>query len=449
MWSVVELAEQLRAGRITARELVEDCLSRIADPAGEGSRTFLKVFADAARIEADAVDRLRAAGAGLPALAGVPVSVKDLFDIAGQTTTAGTRVLASRPAASADARVVARLKAAGMIVLGRTNMTELAYSGLGINPHYGTPLNPFERASARIPGGSSSGAAVSITDRMAAAALGTDTGGSCRIPAALTGIVGLKPTRARVPLTGVVPLSTTLDSVGPLAATVECCALIDAVIAGGEPAIPEPYPVQGLRLLVPQRYVFESIEPYVADSFERALAALSQAGAHVLRAPLSELERLPEINALGGFSAAETYAEYGALIERDTAAFDPRVATRVLKGREQSAADYLQLMRARTDLITRLGALTRGYDAVVMPTVPIVAPRLADLESDAAYFRANGLTLRNPAIANFLDRCAISVPIHRAGEAPVGLMLMCDNGADERLLAIARTLQGLLSPPRQ
>src|SRR5690349_22210483 len=284
--TLATLAADLDAGRTTARKLVEDCLARIADPAGEGARAFIHVDRDAALTTADAMDHLRKARAAPSRYAGIPVSIKDLFDIKGQVTRAGSRALEDSPLAETDAPVVARLRAAGFIVIGRTNMTEFAFSGLGINPHYGTPLNPWDRASSRIPGGSSSGAAVSITDTMAFGALGTDTGGSCRIPAALCGIVGFKPTAHRVPTAGAFPLSTSLDSIGPLAATVACCAALDAVLAG-EPAVElAPFPLAGLRMAVPQTLVLEGVEPAVASAFEAALAALRKAGARVVDIPL-------------------------------------------------------------------------------------------------------------------------------------------------------------------
>ncbi|HUN73303.1 MAG TPA: amidase [Steroidobacteraceae bacterium] len=437
--------DALCSGRSRARDLIEGCLQRIEEPAGEGSRAFLGVFAAEARARADSVDRLRSAGARLPPLAGVPVSVKDLFDVAGQTTAAGSQALRSRPPASHDAWVVERLRAAGMIVIGRTNMTELAFSGLGINPHFGTPLNPYERNIGRIPGGSSSGAAVSVTDGMAAVAIGSDTGGSVRIPAALTGIVGFKPTAHRIPRQGMAPLSTTLDSVGWLAPTVRCCALLDATLCGGNRELPDPYPLGGLRLLVPQSYVLEGLDSQVAASFERSLEALSHAGALLRSTPLPQLARLPEINATGGFSAAESYARYGALIEAHPEKFDPRVAVRVLKGREQTAADYVRLIEARADLIRQVDRTTEAFDALIMPTVPIVAPRLEELKDDAAYFRTNALVLRNPAVVNFLDRCAISLPVQRPGEAPVGLMLIGEHGSDRKLLAVARAAEALLT----
>jgi aspartyl-tRNA(Asn)/glutamyl-tRNA(Gln) amidotransferase subunit A len=445
MQTLAQLAAEL-AGGGSSRRLVEQCLARIADRAGEGERVFLKVHGDDALAAADYYDRLRAHGATSSPFAGIPVSIKDLFDMAGDVTTAGSRVLRDAPAATRDAPSVARLRAAGFIPIGRTNMTEFAFSGLGINPHFGTPLNPYDRGAARIPGGSSSGAAVSVTDAMAYGALGTDTGGSCRIPAALCGIVGFKPTARRVPTVGAFPLSTSLDSIGPLAATVACCAVLDAVLAG-EPVVElAPFPLAGVRLAAPQTTVLDGMEPAVARAFEAALAALRKAGAGIVDIPLRELSELPEINAKGGLPAAEAYAIHRPLIAKADKMYDPRVLIRILRGQEQDAADYIDLAEARKKFIRRLAAITAPYDALVMPTVPVTAPRLADLETDDAYRRVNFLVLRNPSIANFLDRCSISLPCHRAGDAPVGLMLIGEHAADRRLLAIAAAIEEVASP---
>jgi aspartyl-tRNA(Asn)/glutamyl-tRNA(Gln) amidotransferase subunit A len=442
---LAQLKTELARGR-TSRSLVEQCLSRIDDPSGEGRRVFLKVAAADALAAADYYDHLRSHGAAPSPFAGIPVSIKDLFDIAGEVTTAGSVVLRDAAAAIRDAPAVARLRAAGFIPIGRTNMTEFAFSGLGINPHYGTPLNPYDRAAGRIPGGSSSGAAVSVTDGMAFGALGTDTGGSCRIPAALCGIVGFKPTAHRVPTAGAFPLSTSLDSVGPLAATVACCAALDAVLAGG-PADDLPrFPLDGLRMAVPQTMVLDGVEPAVARAFDAALAALRKAGARIVDIPLRELAELAQINAKGGLAAPESYAVHRLLIAKAEAKYDPRVLVRLLRGREQDAADYIDLVAARADFIRRVAAVTASYDALVMPTVPVTAPQVADLVPEDAYRQVNFLVLRNPSLANFLDRCSISIPCHRAGETPIGLMLIGEHGGDRRLLAIAAAIEAIVSP---
>src|SRR5262245_63905362 len=279
MPTLTSLADDLEQGRTSARKLVEECIARIADPAVEGQRAFIHVDKDAALEAADAMDHLRKANAAPSRFAGIPVSIKDLFDIKGQVTRAGSRALDDSPPAAADAPVVARLRAAGFIVIGRTNMTEFAYSGIGINPHFGTPKSVWKRAAGHVPGGSSSGAAVSVADGMAYGALGTDTGGSCRIPAAYNGIVGYKPTQRRVPLDGGVPLSSSLDSFGPLANSVACCATLDAVLAGEGITPIKPRPIKGMRLAVSTTVPLDDLDDAVAKTFDRALQTLSKAGA--------------------------------------------------------------------------------------------------------------------------------------------------------------------------
>jgi aspartyl-tRNA(Asn)/glutamyl-tRNA(Gln) amidotransferase subunit A len=446
MSSIAKTARALAAGA-KSRALVEECLARIEDPAGEGERVFLKVHSAAARAAADYYDHLSGRGAAPSPFAGIPISIKDLFDIAGDVTTAGSTALRDAAPAKQDAPSVARLRAAGFIPIGRSNMTEFAFSGLGINPHYDTPSSPYDRKAApRIPGGSSSGAAVSVTEGMALGGLGTDTGGSCRIPAALCGIVGFKPTAYRVPTVGAFPLSTSLDSIGPLAATVECCAILDAVLAG-EPVTELPeFPLAGLRMAVPQTMVLDHVEPAVARAFDAALAALRKSGALIVDLPLRELNELQGINAKGGLSAAEAYAIHRPVIAKAEKMYDPRVLSRILRGREQDAADYIDLVAARADFVRRFAGITAPYDALVMPTTPVVAPPIADLVAEEPYRRTNMLVLRNPSIANFVDGCAISLPCHRAGDAPVGLMLFGAHGADRRLLAIAAAIEKVVSP---
>jgi aspartyl-tRNA(Asn)/glutamyl-tRNA(Gln) amidotransferase subunit A len=443
--TIIEQANALGAGRTTSRALVEQALARIADPAGEGARIFTKVYGESARAAADAQDRLRGAGYAASPLAGLPVSIKDLFDVAGERSLAGSKALDDAPVASRDAVIVQRLKAAGMVVIGRTNMTEFAFSGVGINPHFGTPGNPFDRK--RIPGGSSSGAAVSVKDGACSVAIGTDTGGSVRIPAALCGLVGFKPTQRRVPLEGAVPLSSTLDSIGPLAPSVACCALTDAVLAGETPQVPFALPAAGLRLAIPQTMVLENLEPAVAAAFERACLALSRAGARLTDIPLVEFGEYAAINAQGGFSAAEAFAWHRALLARRGADYDPRVRVRIERGQAMSAADYVVLVERRADFIKRVAARTAEFDALVMPTVAVTAPPMAAFAEDKEFARLNFLILRNPAIVNFLDGCAISLPVERAGEAPVGFMLVGRSGEDRRLLGMARGVEASLAAP--
>ena len=442
--TIQQLAADLAAGRTTSRKLTEDALARIGDAKGEGKRAFIKLYKAQALAAAEASDALRKAGIVASPLAGIPVSIKNLCDVAGEATLAGSKALDDAPPAKQDAPVVARLRAAGAVIVGSTNMSEFAFSGVGFNPHYGTPGNPVDRK--RVPGGSSSGAAVSVADRMAVAALGTDTGGSVRIPAAVCGIVGFKPTARRVPIDGVVPLSTSLDSIGPLANSVECCAIVDAVFAAEPIAVPEPMPLAGLRLAVPKHFVMDELDPVVAKAFERALKALAGKGAKIEHIDLPQLDEMPAINAKGGFAASESYAWHKDLLARRGNEYDPLVAPRIRRGADMSAADYIELLGKRADLQKRVAAVTSNHDAVAMPTCAITAPTLDEVSTPEGFTRKNMLLLRNTTVGNFLDRCAISLPCHASGELPVGFMLMGEAMADKRLLAMARSVAPVVKP---
>ncbi|HXA26074.1 MAG TPA: amidase [Acetobacteraceae bacterium] len=443
MRTIEQHAQALADGRTTSRALVEQCLARIADPNGEGARAFIKVHADQARAMADAMDALRRAGREPSRHAGIPISLKDLFDIAGEPTPAGSRALADAPPAASHATVVQRMLAAGFVPLGRTNMTEFAFSGLGINPHYGTPRAPWDRAAGRIPGGSSSGTAISVSDGMAVAGLGTDTGGSCRIPAAFCGIVGYKPTARRVPITGVLPLAPSLDSIGPLAPSVGCCAAIDAVLAGETPSPPVPAELSGLRLAVPENVVLDGLDATVGAAFERALSVLSRAGARIVRRRFAELDAIGLANTKGGFAASEAYAWHRPLLAQKGSLYDPRIRMRIERGERMSAVDYIDVVNARRQIIANFDASTCEFDALIMPTVPIVPPRIAELDDEREYNRINMHILRNTAIGNFLDRCSISLSCHGGGEPPVGLMLMRETMGDARLFSIAVAVEGV------
>ena len=450
MRTIADYAQALEDGRTTSRAIVEACLARIADPAGEGARTFVKTYAEPARAAADAMDALRRAGRAPSAYAGIPVSLKDLLDVAGETTPAGSRVLADAPPATAHAPVVARLLAAGFVPIGRTNMVEFAFSGLGINPHFGTPRAPWGRdptnpEEGRIPGGSSSGAAVSVADGMALGALGTDTGGSCRIPAAFCGITGYKPTARRVPIAGVLPLAPSLDSVGPLANSVACCAILDAVLAGAPPAVPAQATLAGLRLAVPESLLADGVAPEVAAAFDAALRRLERGGARIARLAVPEFEDVYAAMATGGLTAAESFAWHRRLLAARGAGYDPEIRVRIERGAAIGAADYLDGLAARARLIAAFDARTAGLDAMILPTSPILPARIADLAETREYNRVNMLSLRHTTLANFLDRCAISLPCHAPGEPPVGLMLMGETMGDARLFAIAAAVEAALA----
>ncbi|MBT3533520.1 MAG: amidase [Rhodospirillaceae bacterium] len=446
MKSLANLADDLAAGRTTSVDLTEAALARIDDPAGEGSRAFIKVYHQAAMDSARASDQARAHGVVPSPLAGIPVSIKDLCDVAGEVTLAGSIVRQDAEPAQQDAPTVARLRAAGAIIVGRTNMVEFAMGALGTNAHYGTPKNFFDRATGRVPGGSSSGAAVSVTDGMAAAALGTDTAGSVRIPAALCGMAGFKPTAQRVPKDGIYPLSRTLDSVGPLAPTVACCALVDAVFAGEAPPELSTMPLRGLRFAVPKHLVLDDMDEAVAGAFERSLEKLSENGALIDHIDFPELARMPVINRIGGFSTAEAYTLHREVLDRAGNQYDQNVAARIRLGEAWSAADYIDLTDIRADMMRAAHDRSAPYDAVIMPTTPVIACAIDDVADGEAWNTMNRLLLRNTLVSNFLDRCALTIPCHDQGEAPVGLMLMGEAMADHRLLEVGLAVEDCVAP---
>ena len=449
MKTLPELSRDLATGKTTSEQLVRECLAKITDPAGEGARAFIKVYADAALAAARASDSARAAGQVPSPLAGIPISIKDLFDIGGEVTRAGSVVLADAPPASVDAPAIARLRAAGVILVGRTNMTEFAYGANGMNQHYGTPLNPWDRATGRIPGGSTSGGAVSVTDGMAAATIGSDTGGSVRIPSALCGITGFKPTQQRVPLAGAFPLSFTRDSIGPLGRSVACCAWLDAVMANTAPVTPLPLDLKGMRFGVPTTLLLDGLAPEVADAFSRALTALSAAGAVISEFAFPEMIRERDGSTKANFSAVEAYALHRYRLQAARDKFDRRVAKRLLLGAEIKAADYIDLLQLRRSLIESANLATARFDALLTPTVPIVAPTLAEMDSsDENFFQVNSLLLRNCAPFNVLDRPCLSIPCHRAGTAPVGLMVVGETMGDARVMAIGQAIESTIRPMR-
>jgi aspartyl-tRNA(Asn)/glutamyl-tRNA(Gln) amidotransferase subunit A len=444
--TLAALSADLAAGRTSSRSLLEACLARIEAPCGDGRTTFLHFDRRAALAQADAMDLLRSSGAAPSRYAGIPISIKDLFDIAGQVTRAGSTVLANRPPASEDAESVARLRRAGFVLIGRTNMSEFAFSGLGLNPHYGTPRNPWERAEGYVCGGSSCGAAASVADGMAHAALGTDTGGSCRIPAAFTGLVGYKPTARRVPLEGAIPLSSSLDSIGPIARSVACCAALDALLANDSPPDLAHCTLSGQRFAVPRTFVLDDMDAQVAAHFSRSLSRISAAGARIDEIDIPELAEIPSINSKGGLPAAESFAWHRGLLEAHANEYDPRVLTRIQRGAIQTAVDYIALLAARRTLIAAVERRIAPFEALLMPTTPLTPPRIAALETDDAFFKVNALVLRNPAVVNLLDGCAISIPNHDDGEPPTGLMLACRGGLDRQLFRCAAAAERVVRP---
>lgn len=443
---LIEARARVLAGASTARALLDESLAAAASPAA--AHAFIRRFDAQARAAAETADALRSAGAPLPPLAGLAVSVKDLFKVAGFPTTGGSAALADAPVAGADCSAVARLRQAGAALVGHTNLSEFAFSGVGLNPHHGTPVNAgcaTLDATPRVPGGSTSGGATSVAIGAAWAALGSDTGGSIRIPAALQGLVGFKNTQSLTPLEGCIPLSSTLDTSCAITRSVRDAVLLHEVLAARAVRLPGR-PLQALRLAVPRTLMLDGLETPVANAFERALAALRQGGAQLHEVDLPELDELAAINAQGGFSAAESWAWHRELLARRGERYDPRVALRIRRGEAMSAADYIELGRLRRDWIARVEARFRGFDAALSPTVPRVAPPLEPLLSDdAAFFAVNASLLRNTAAVNFLDGCALSMPCQAGGELPVGLMVWAPALHDDDLLGASLAIEQALA----
>ena len=429
----------------SSRDRLAAALARIDDPQGEGVRACLTVYREAAHAAAEAADARAKAGISLGRLDGAIVSIKDLFDVAGEVTRAGSKVVAEegKPAAE-DAPVVRRLRSAGAVIVAKTNMTEFAFSGIGANPHFGTPGNPADRT--RVPGGSTAGGAVAAADDMCEIAIGSDTGGSCRTPAAFCGIVGYKPSRQRIPTGGAFPLSYTLDSIGPLAKSVVACAAADAILAGETPRPLDAAPPANLRIGIAQGMPLEKLDDAVSKSFAAALDRLNKAGLRLSDEALPLLDGMNEVNKLGGgIAPSEAFAIHRDRIARRGEDLDQNVRLRIERARNNSAADYIDMLRRRAELVRAMDARLTDIDVLAMPTVAIVAPVLAELASPEEFARRNAMALRNTSIWNFFDCCAISLPLPKVDGHNTGLMLVARNGHDHRLFRIAAAVEKALA----
>ncbi|ART48851.1 amidase [Acidovorax carolinensis] len=444
LFDLTATRQRLQDGTSTATAELEQCL-KVAQSAA-CDRAFVRLMPEAARTTVVQNDLT-----GLP-LAGLSVSVKDLFDLAGQPTTAGSTALADAAPAQQDCTAVARLRLAGGTIIGRTNMVEFAFSGVGVNPHFGTPAAWDGRFGAlpgvpRIPGGSSSGAAVSVATGAAFVGLGSDTGGSIRIPAALNGIVGFKSTARLVPTTGAIPLSTTLDTACALTRSVRDAIVVHEVLAARR-ITRSPAPLRLWRLAVPSIVFLDELDATVARAFARTLDTLRQAGAHIEETTLPLTAELGPMQARGSLSAAESHAWHRPLLAQRASQYDPRVRSRIERGATMVAADYIDLLRARQHWIARMEAALAPYDALLSPTVPLVAPPIANVapgtERDAEFFRVNALLLRNTSVVNMLDGCALSLPCHLAGELPVGLMVWHGALHDDAVLNVGLQIEQIL-----
>ena len=432
--------QRLRIGQTQASSEIERAIDAAQSTACQ--HAFLQTTFDEARAVASTADIEN------KPLAGLAVSVKDLFDVAGQTTRAGSVVLKEAPPALQDSPAVARLRRAGAAFMGRTHMVEFAFSGVGTNPHFATPANPHSIDVPRIPGGSSSGAAVSVATGAAFIGLGTDTGGSIRIPAALNGIIGFKSTARLVPTQGVLPLSTTLDTVCALTRSVRDAIAAHELLAQRQ-VTRSAAPLGAYRLAVASTGMQDDLDATVASAWQRTLATLRRAGARIEEIALTEISQLHSIQAAGSFAAAESYAWHRALLEQKGDAYDPRVANRIRRGASMSAYDYLTLERERQRWISQMTAALQDFDAVLSPTVPIVAPPITELapgpQRDAAFLRVNALLLRNPSVVNMFDGCALSLPCQAADELPVGLMIWAGALRDDTVLNLALQIEQILS----
>ena len=444
---LIATRQAIQQGLTTSAEVAEACLARAQSPDCEF--TFLQLTPDMLRATAAQT------GIHNSPLAGLPVSIKDLFDVQGQVTTAGSVVLAQILPAAQDCAAVARLRHAGAGLIGRTNMVEFAFSGVGNNPHHGTPKAwdaltdqaAGTDADGHVPGGSSSGAAVSVATGAAFIGLGSDTGGSIRIPAALNGLVGFKNTARRVPTQGAVPLSTTLDTVCAMTRSVRDTILAHEVLSSRQ--VPRSSrPLSHYRLAVARSLMQNDMDSTVTRAFERSLNTLRAAGAQIDELPLTALDELPAMMASGGFSPAESYAWHRHLLETSASLYDPRVRARIMRGADMHAHDYIELVQARAQWIARMQKALHGYDAVLSPTTPIAAPTrnavAPGAERDAEFFRVNALLLRNTSAVNTLDGCAISLPCHLPGELPVGLMAWHGPMHDDTILQLALVLEAAL-----
>ena len=444
---LISTRQAIRAGNAHPKTEAENCLGIAASHACQDA--FIQLTPEALKFAADQHHLSNSP------LAGLAVSVKDLFDVQGQVTQVGSKVLAHQPPAKQDALAVHRLRAAGAGLIGRTNMVEFAFSGVGTNPHYGTPAawdGLYDRpvgppGQPHVPGGSSSGAAVSVATGAAFIGLGSDTGGSIRVPAALNGIVGFKNTARRVPTQGAYPLSTTLDTVCALTRTVRDTILAHEVLAARQ--VPKGHrPLSDYRLAFVKSLMQDNMDTAVTRAFERSLNTLRAAGAHIDQITLSELNELAPMMNTGGFSPAEGFALHRELIGSKGDIYDPRVAQRVMRGSTMKAHEYMDLVHARQQWIRRVEAALVGYDAVLSPTTPITGPTISQVapgaERDAEFFRVNGLLLRNTSAVNTLDGCGISLPCHAPGELPVGLMAWHAAMHDDTILQLALLLEPLL-----
>lgn len=439
------IALAYRSGEADPVEVTQCLLSRIEKSMDD--RVFLEVVPERALAEAKTAAARYKAGRPLSPLDGVPVAWKDLYHVAGTRTTAGSILLKESAPQTADMPCVANAVAAGTVTMGKLNMTEFAYSGLGLNPHFGTAFNPNDRETPRSPGGSSSGSGAAVASRLVPIAIGSDTGGSVRVPASYNGTVGFKTSTGRIDKTGIVPLAATYDTIGPLARSVEDCILADMVMRGAAMSPVRRADLSELKLFVPTNIVLNDAEPAVMENFERSLRALEARGVRIARGRFELLDVVSKLTAdHGTIIAAESYAEYHEIADgEDGKRIDRRVLARMLMGKAMSARSLLEIQRTRAKVVPQVSAALDGA-LLVMPTTVITAPPIAPLEAgDDVFFRINTLTLRNTALTNVLDMCGVAMPNGRDEKGlPTSFLVSAPWDEDERLLGAALAMEAIV-----
>lgn len=440
--TIVDLSRALRAREITAEAITTDCLRRIrvADP---GINAFITVLEHEALAQARQVDADINSGQYRGPLHGVPISVKDIFDLNGTPTTAASKVRDGH-LATRDAIAVARLREAGAVFVGKTNLHEFALGTTNEDSAFGPTLHPLD--ASRVPGGSSGGSAASILAGMAFASIGTDTGGSVRIPAAICGLVGLKPALGEIPTDGIVPLSRTLDHAGPLCRTVEDAALLYDVMRGLEPARPEPCAPRGLRFGIPRRYFLSMLDSEVRDAFERLCVRLTTAGATLEDVDIPHAESISPVYT--HIVLSEAGALHAAALEDRPDDYTPNVRARLELGRYILAEDYVRALHGREQLTQEVDAALGDREALLLPTVPIPAPRLGVplVRIGAAEEPVRNVMLRLTQLFNLTGHPAITLPCGTTGDGlPVGAQLvggrMAGTGA---ILQVAAGIESLM-----
>ncbi len=441
------LATALRNGDTTSTELVEQAL----ELANRSSAVFTAINPGLLNLAAS-IDRARQKSPSQSPLAGIPIALKDLFNVRNESTLAGSIVRRhyAQPEAQ-DADVVAPLRAAGLLFLGRTNMSEFAFSGIGKNPHYGTPLSIWDRETGRLPGGSSSGSAVAVAEGIVAAALGSDTAGSCRIPAAFNGVVGVKPSHGRMSLDGIFPLSPTLDAPGPLAVDVDSCFILDRLMCGKLPPsntlpVLQAADLKTMKLVIPGARVMEDLDDEVRVAFERSVEVLIAAGVNIQQTPMPVLDHCDDFFIERPIVVYEVWLHHREMLEQHLDEYDPFVGLRMSAGAEISSEEQQQRYREREQIVDRFNKQFESLqvDALLYPSVACIPPAIAETDDEDNARRVNLRCLRNTATVNYFDGCSMSLPCHQPGEPPVGLMLSAANGRDESLYQVAAAIEAAL-----